>query len=89
MQFGRVVGVGLAVLGFLLIFLELGFFMNAGKPQLRRNAEQREFDPHQRYDRSRHHLPMLPGILGGAFVIGGALIFLKARKEDEPKGAAQ
>jgi hypothetical protein len=85
MQFGRVIGVGVAILGFMLILLEFGFYVNASKPELRRENERRDFDMRQRAIRSRHYFSALPGILGGVLVIGGAAIFLKARREDEPE----
>ena len=83
MQFGRIVGAGLALLGILLLFLEFGFFLNRGRlPARRENG--REFDRREQFERQSHRVPMLPGVLGGAFVIGGAVVFLMARMEDEP-----
>jgi hypothetical protein len=79
MQFGRLVGGALALLGILLIFLELAFFLNAGRPELRR-----EHDRPDALERRSHHVPTLPGILGGALVIGGVAVFFLARIEDEP-----
>ena len=72
MQYGRLIGASLAALGTLLIFLQLSFFLQSAREI---NTEPKK--PAQ-------HMPALPGLLGGALLVGGGLIFFTARLEDEP-----
>jgi hypothetical protein len=77
MQYGRLIGGGLAALGALLLFLEFSFFIagttRGAGPEGAGQAAQ-----------VAHHVPALPGILGAALVIAGLIVFFTARLEDEP-----
>jgi hypothetical protein len=71
MQFGRLMGAGLAGLGILLLVLQFSFFMDSIR------AAPRPPEPH------RHHVTPLPGILGGILLIGGIVVFSTGRIQDE------
>jgi amino acid transporter len=65
-------GAGLAALGILLLFLQLGFFLDSS-----RAGQTHSLQPH------RQHVNALPGILGGALLVSGVLFFFTGRIEDE------
>jgi hypothetical protein len=77
MQFGRLIGAGLVGLGILLLFLQFSFFLDSIR------AAPRPAELH------RHHVTVLPGILGGVLLIGGVVVFFTGQIEDEadPKHA--
>ena len=84
MQFGRLTGAGIAVLGALLLLLQFGFFLNSDRSGIRRAEERRDFSAHDHAGTRVHHLPVLPGILGAVLMLGGAAVFFMSRMEDEP-----
>lgn len=73
MQFGRLIGAGLAALGVLLILLQLSFFLSSRRPRNLPGIERHE-----------QHVSAVPGILGGVLLIAGVVTFFVARLEDEP-----
>jgi hypothetical protein len=75
MQFGRLTGGALAFLGILLLALQLSFSL-ASKTQ-----KSPPVDPAANH--TYRDFPF-PAILGGALVIGGFIIFVTARRRDEP-----
>ena len=75
MQFGRVIGGGLIFLGILLLALQLSFSL-APKKEI-------NLHPDPATKPARRDLPF-PGILGGVLLIGGSIIFVTARRGDEP-----
>jgi nitrate reductase gamma subunit len=72
MQFGRLTGAGLAALGILLLFLQFSFFLNS-----RTAAQPPPLEPRS------HHITAVPGILGGALLLGGIVVFFTGRIESE------
>jgi len=84
MQFGRLTGAGIAVLGTLLLLLQFGFFLNSNRSGIRRAEERRDFSVHDRPEARVHRVPLLPGIPGAVLVLGGVAVFFLSRMEDEP-----
>ena len=84
MQFGRLTGAGIAVLGMFLLFLQFVFFLNAGRAERHPLNAHSEFNRPDHSDRRSHRFTALPGILGGILLLGGIAIFFLARIEDEP-----
>jgi uncharacterized membrane protein YfcA len=78
MQFGRLMGTGLMVLGLLLICIQAGLFFGLKKETTNPPPRATPSTPRE--------LP-IPGILGGVFLVGGAIVFLMARRRDEPDPA--
>lgn len=79
MQFGRLMGAGLMVLGLLLISIQAGLFF----------GHKRETNPAPAPASSTttpRELPV-PGILGGVLLAGGAIVFFMGRRRDEPDPA--
>jgi hypothetical protein len=76
MQFGRLMGTGLMVLGLLLISIQAGLFF----------GHKREANPSPApapATTTPRELP-IPAILGGVLLAGGAIAFLMGRRRDEP-----
>jgi len=84
MQFGRLTGAGIAVLGALLLLLQFIFFMSPAHLRTRPTEEHRDLSGQERAVVRMHRVPMLPGILGAVLVIGGLAVFFLAGMEDEP-----
>jgi nitrate reductase gamma subunit len=78
MQFGRLMGAGLAALGILLLFLQFSFFLDSIKAA-----------PHPLEPPHKQHVSALPGLLGGVLLVGGVVLFFTGRIEDDadPKNA--
>lgn len=81
MQFGRLTGAGIAVLGALLLLLQFGFFLNSSRPLNRPTEEHRDSREHDWLIGRMHQLP---GILGTVLLVSGVAVFFLARMEDEP-----
>lgn len=81
MQFGRLSGAGIAVLGALLLLLQFSFFLNSSQSLNRPTEEHRDFGEH---DLRTGRMHQLPGILGTVLLISGLAVFFLARTEDEP-----
>ena len=75
MQFGRVIGGGLIFPGILLLALQVSFSL-APKKEINLHP-----DPATKPE--PRDLPF-PGILGGALMIAGSIIFFMAQRGDEP-----
>jgi hypothetical protein len=75
MQFGKISGLGLIVLGILLCGLQLVRYV---APQ---TAPAR---PDQSMTRPEHKTSSLPGVIGAASLIVGIVMFATARRKDEP-----
>jgi hypothetical protein len=84
-QFGKLTGVGMAVLGALLLLLQFSFLLNSGRPENRPIEAHRDFSSRDGFGVGVHRVPMLPGILGSLFVVGGVVVFFLARTKDEPQ----
>jgi hypothetical protein len=72
MQFGRLTGAALAALGILLLSLQFSFFLNARTVAQPRPVESRS-----------HQVSAVPGILGGALLLGGIVVYFSGRGENE------
>lgn len=91
MQFGRLTGAGIVVLGALLLLLQFSFFLNSGRPENRRTEAHQDFSSRDRFGAGGHRVPVLPGILGSVLVLGGVVVFFLAgtKNEPEPKNAVR
>ena len=76
MQFGRVYGIGLIILGIILCILQFVHYMAPPK----RVTEQTETRTSTRY----HVRSSLPGIVGAGSLVAGIALFVTARRKDEP-----
>ena len=74
MQFGRIYGVGLMVLGIVLCLLQ--FVRYAAQPKKEVNSAQAVL--------KEQHLTSLPGIVGAGSLGLGIALFVTARRKDEP-----
>jgi hypothetical protein len=83
MQFGRIHGIALAVLGIVLLGIQLGLYMTPRK-RVRGAAESPTSTP-------EHSLSPLPGIVGIASLVGGIAVFVAACRHDasDPKNAVK
>jgi uncharacterized membrane protein YfcA len=82
MQFGRIHGIALIVLGLLLIVLQIDFSF-AGRSEVNTPSQPASASTEiQRPQPTR--LGPLAGIIGAASLIGGFVIFATARRRDEP-----
>lgn len=75
MQFGRVYGMGLIVLGIILCLLQ--FVRYAGQPKTNVNPSHTE-------EKSVHIVSSFPGIVGAGSLAAGIALFITARRKDEP-----
>src|SRR6266436_1132252 len=75
MQFGRIYGVSLIVLGILLCVLQ--FVRYAAQPK-------NEVNPSQAVRKEEHLSSSLPGIIGAGSLAAGIALFVTARRKDEP-----
>jgi hypothetical protein len=76
MQFGRIYGIGLIVLGILLCTLQVIRYMSPAKEL----APQTE----PRTAKTEHVTSSLPGIIGAGSLVAGIALFMTARRKDEP-----
>ena len=79
MQFGRIHGIALIVLGVILIGLQFNLALankNAPPPPVAPSAVTVEQQPHR--------FGPLAGIVGVASLVGGIAVFATARRRDEP-----
>jgi len=74
MQFGRICGIGLMVLGIVLCFLQ--FVRYAAQPKKEENSAQAVL--------KEQHVTSLPGIVGVGSLGVGIAFFVTARRKDEP-----
>ena len=79
MQFGRLVGAGLIVLG--LILCALQFLPHLAPPNKEAVSTQTET---RTAPNPEHHTTSLPGIVGAASLLAGIALFATARRKDEP-----
>jgi hypothetical protein len=75
MQFGRISGVALILLGILLCGLQFVQYVTPPKSPTA---------PDQSIARPEHKTSTLPGIMGVAALIAGAVLFVTGRRRDEP-----
>jgi hypothetical protein len=79
MQFGRIYGMGLIILGTILLAFQFVHYMAPPK---------REIGPDQTETRTvrntQHVTSSLPGIVGAGSLVAGIAIFITARRKDEP-----
>jgi len=76
MQFGRIYGMGLIVLGIILCLLQ--FVRYAAGPK-------KEVNSAQGVTNGQHVTSSLPGIVGAGSLGVGIALFLTARRKDEPE----
>jgi hypothetical protein len=77
MQFGRMHGIALAVLGFILLGIQGMLYMPTGKVPIGGSASSSPV--------VEHKTDPIAGILGIAFLLAGAAIFATRRQADEPE----
>jgi hypothetical protein len=82
MQFGRIHGIALIVLGLLLIGVQIDFAF-AGRSEVQTSSQPSPTTTAIQQPRP-NRLGPLAGILGAASLLGGAAIFATARRRDEP-----
>jgi hypothetical protein len=75
MQFGRVYGLGLIVLGVILCLLQ--FVRYASQPKT-------DVNPAHTENKSAHIVSSFPGIVGAGSLVAGIALFVTARRKDEP-----
>ena len=75
MQFGRLYGIGLIVLGIILCLLQ--FVRYAAEPK-------KEVIPAQAVPKGQYVTSSLPGIVGAGSLVAGIALFVTARRKDEP-----
>ena len=82
MQFGRIHGIALIVLGLLLIGVQIAFAFS-GKDAVSTSPHP---DPTSAtiQEPQPHRLGLLVGIVGACSLLGGSLVFATARRRDEP-----
>ena len=76
MQFGKIHGIALFVLGLILILVQFVIVMGAHKVEGR---EARDTTP-----TVESKLSYAPGIFGGIFLLGGIWVIFTSRRADEP-----
>jgi hypothetical protein len=80
MQFGRVYGLGLIILGIILCVFQ--FVVPYMAPSNTVDAEQTQT---RRETRADHVRSSLPGIVGTAALVAGIALLATARRKDEPE----
>jgi hypothetical protein len=75
MQFGKVQGIALMALGFLLIGIQAMVLMSPRNDVGRTEGSTKTVES---------KISMVPGIVGGVSLIAGYWIFFTARRSDEP-----
>jgi uncharacterized membrane protein len=76
MQFGKVTGLGLFVLGFILLLAQFVILTGARKDE---GKDVRDTKP-----TAESNLSYAPGIIGGLFLLGGIWVIYTSRRADEP-----
>src|SRR5260370_20949520 len=80
MQFGRIYGIGLTILGIVLCVLQFVMYMT---------PRQKEVNPAQTETRTvtktEPGTSSLPGIIGAGSLVAGIALFVTARRKDETK----
>jgi len=76
MQFGKISGVGLILLGILLCGLQFAQYMTPPKSPAAGDTS---------ITRPEHKTSSLPGIIGAAALVAGIVVFATARRKDEPE----
>jgi len=76
MQFGKVTGIGLFVLGLFLILVQFVIITGARKDEGR---DVRDTTP-----TVESKLSYAPGVIGGLFLLGGIWVIFTSRRADEP-----
>ncbi len=76
MQFGKVTGIGLFVLGMILALVQFVIMTGARKDEGR---DVRDTTP-----TVESKLSYAPGIIGGLFLLGGIWVIYTSRRADEP-----
>jgi Na+-transporting methylmalonyl-CoA/oxaloacetate decarboxylase gamma subunit len=84
MQFGRLHGIALAVLGLLLISVQVVFAF-AGRTDINPAAHPESSAVTAQQSQQSHHFGPLAGIIGAASLVTGLAIFATARRRDEPE----
>jgi hypothetical protein len=79
MQFGRIYGMGLIILGIILCVLQFVHYMEPHKSDV--VPAQTETRTITQADRVRSSLP---GIVGAGSLVAGIALFITARRKDEP-----
>jgi hypothetical protein len=80
MQFGRIYGIALIILGVILIGVQLDFALGSrGNVPPRGQPSGASVQPHD-----VHRLGPLDGIIGTASLIAGIAVFSSARRGDQP-----
>ena len=80
MQFGRIHGIALIILGMILIGVQLDFALAS-----RENVPPRgQPSGVTAQPRDEHRFGLLVGIVGTASLIAGIVVFASARRKDEP-----
>jgi hypothetical protein len=82
MQFGKIHGVALIVLGLILIFLQVNFAL-AGRSDINPSAQGQPagISVQQAHP---HRLGPLAGIVGAVSLLAGLAVFVTAGRRDEP-----
>ena len=77
MQFGRIFGLGLIVLGIVLCVFQFVHMAPPGKGSAVQPETRAETKP-------EHIASSLPGIIGAGSLVAGIVLFATARRKDEP-----
>jgi hypothetical protein len=77
MQFGRVYGIGLIVLGIILCGLQFVHYTAPPKTEVSEQTEPRTVTTY-------NVRSSLPGIVGAGSLVAGIALFVTARRKDEP-----
>ena len=76
MQFGRIHGIALFVLGLVLVLVQAAISLS---PRRETEAPARDITPSV-----ESKMTFAPGILGGIFLLGGIWVIFTSRRSDEP-----
>jgi uncharacterized membrane protein len=76
MQFGKVQGIALFVLGLILVLVQAAISLS---PRKETQTPARDTTP-----AVESKIRLAPGIVGGIFLLGGMWIVFSARRSDEP-----
>jgi hypothetical protein len=76
MQFGKVTGLGLFVLGFILLLVQFVIVTGARRDE---GKDVRDTTP-----TVENNLSYAPGVIGGLFLLGGIWVIYTSRRADEP-----
>jgi hypothetical protein len=76
MQFGKVTGLGLFVLGMILLLVQFVIVTGARKDE---GKDVRDATP-----TVESNLSYAPGVIGGLFLLGGIWVIYTSRRADEP-----